>query len=255
VINKAHEQRLFDSCRVIFGSEVDIGWDFLFYIQLSGLKSAFRRRALLTHPDRFVHQRKGASPAGAESFIITKDAYDHLLDFIRKRHTFKHRVKAPSPARHGTKAPPRSRSSRRDRESASTDFFYSGRLPLRRLLLGEFLFYSRVVSWESLIKAIVWQRRQRPKFGRIASERGWIHPGQARSAALKKGAGTPIGEAMIRFGLLERWQVEVLLWRQRRMQTALGEYFVLKGMISRGRLHRLLKKFSIHNEAYPARSC
>ncbi len=254
MINKAHEQRLFDSCRILFGSEVDIGWDFLFYIQLSGLKSAFRRRALLTHPDRAAHRRKGASPAAAESFIITKDAYDHLLDFIRKRHTFRHGVKTPSPARHGAKAPPRNRPARRGQETAPTDFFYSGRLPRRRLLMGEFLFYSGVVSWENLIKAIVWQRRQRPKLGRIASEKGWLHPSQARFAALRKGVGTPIGEALIRFGLLERWQVDVLLWRQRRMQTALGEYFIRARLISRSRLYHLLEKFNLHNEAYPARS-
>ena len=254
MINKAHEQRLFDSCRILFGSEVDIGWDFLFYIQLSGLKSAFRKRALLTHPDREAHRRKCGSPAEAKSFIITREAYDHLLDFIRKRHTFRHRVKTPAQARHGAKAPPRSRPPRNDRKSASSDFFYSGNLPRRRLLMGEFLFYSGVVSWESLIKAIVWQRRQRPKLGRIASEKGWILPDQARFAALRKRAGTPIGEALIHFGLLERWQVDALLWRQRRMQTALGELFIRAGLISRGRLYHLLKKFDLHNEGYPARS-
>lgn len=120
--------------------------------------------------------------------------------------------------------------------------------------MGEFLFYSGVISWESLIKAIVWQRRQRPKLGRIASEKGWILPGQARFAALKKKAGTPIGEALIHLGLLERWQVDALVWRQRRMQSALGEYFIDARLISRGRLYHLLKKFNLHNEAYPARS-
>jgi hypothetical protein len=251
VINKAHEERLFDSCRILFGPELDIGWDFLYYIQLSGLKSAFRRRALLTHPDRAAHQRKGDSHAGAASFIVTKDAYDHLLDFIRKRHTLRHQAKAPTRAPHRANAPPRNRPSRRGGKSSPPDFFYSGALPRRRLLLGEFLFYSGVISWENLIKAIVRQRRQRPKLGKIASEKGWILPGQVRFAALRKRAGTPIGETLIRLGLLERWQVDVLLWRQRRMQTALGEFFIRAGLISRSRLYHHLKEFNHHNEAYP----
>jgi hypothetical protein len=254
VINKTHEQRLFDSCRILFGPEVDIGWDFLFYIQLSGLKSAFRKRALLTHPDRTAYRQREGSPAKADSFIITRDAYDHLLDFVRKRHTFRPGKKRPPQTRHRTKSAHRNGASGKAGKSTSPGFFYSGALPRRRLLMGEFLYYSGVISWESLIKAVVWQRRQRPQLGRIAAEKGWVLPGQVRFAALRKKAGTPIGETLIRHGLLERWQVDVLLWRQRRMQTALGELFIRAGLISQGRLNHLLKKFDLHNEAYPAHS-
>jgi len=42
--------RLFSACRVLFGPQVEITLEFLNYLQESGVKDAYRRRARETHP-------------------------------------------------------------------------------------------------------------------------------------------------------------------------------------------------------------
>lgn len=253
-MDRAYEQKLFDSCRVLFGADVDVSWDFLLYLQPSGIKTAFRRMALLTHPDRVPQQESGAA-GGADLFIRSKDACDRLLDFISRRHQLRPpgTVRAPRRAarRHPPPhhPPPARESSPRKRGPRS--YYYRGALPRRRLLLGEFLFYRGAVSWESLIRAIVWQRRQRPRLGDIASKRGWISEEEAGVLSRTKGLGVPMGEALVRAGLLSRVQVQMLLWRQQRMQAALGGYFVSEGLLTRQRLEGLVEELGRHNSAYP----
>ena len=43
---------LFNACRTIFGSQVNVSTEFLRYLQPVGVKSAYKKRALETHPDR-----------------------------------------------------------------------------------------------------------------------------------------------------------------------------------------------------------
>ncbi len=255
VIDRAYEQKLLHSCRVLFGPGVDIGWEFLLYLQPSGIKTAFRRRALLTHPDRASRHGTGAALAGTALFIESKDACDNLLDFVRKRHTLSpprdrgpHRPSTPGP---GAAAAGRKTCHSRHRDTRS--YRYRGDLPRRRLLLGEFLFYSGIISWDSLIKAIVWQRSQRPRLGEIAARRGWVKESDTRWLARHKRLGLPMGEALVRGGLLSRAQVQTLLRRQRQMQRALGEFFVSRGLVSRQEIERLAGGLAEHNRKFAPR--
>ena len=251
VMNRVYERKLFDSCRVLFGPEVDVGWDFLFYIQISGVKSAFRERALRTHPDRALQRGETNLRRNTERFIDTKDAYDQLLDFIRRRHTMRLGKKRWPAAGREKGSPPRRDCRDRGQKKRSQAYYHGGRLPRRRLLLGEFLFYSGAISWESLIQAIVWQRRQRPRLGDLASKRGWINTRQARQAAIGRGPGVPIGEAMVQFGILNRGQLLLLIWQQRKLQRAFGEFFIDQRHFTPHRFGVLMKSFDGHNEKYP----
>lgn len=247
-MDRAYEEKLFHSCRILFGPGIDIGWDFLFFVQAAGIKSAYRKKALLTHPDR-APIRIGENEAHLNRrFIETKDACDHLLDFVRLRHTL---VRPPRPGRgsrgRGT-APHAPRDARRKRRR---EYYYHHSLPRRRLLVGEFLFYSGAVSWEALIKAIVWQRRQRPRLGEMALRRGWLSTFQVRDLVRRKRLGVPIGEAFVRRGFLSRRQLELLILEQRRLQRALGEYFVETGRLTRKGLEGLLGEREDHNGAFP----
>lgn len=80
------EQDIYRACEVIFGPELDLSHDFLQYLQLSGVKTAYRKRALETHPDRFAaladaaeDQRRG------ELFHDVRQAYENLVNFLKAR--------------------------------------------------------------------------------------------------------------------------------------------------------------------------
>ncbi len=166
------ETELYKACNVLFGSEVDVTFGFLQYIQHSGIKSAYRRLALITHPDVAADDGGGAS---SEKFIEASRAYESLIEYIRRRdrspvgRTFRR-------AGEDTVRPHRRRT-RKYSESAqgkSMGNYFRGELPMRRLMSGGFLFYKGEVSWEALIKAIVWQRNQRLRLNDLTSKWGWI---------------------------------------------------------------------------------
>ena len=243
-MDRAYEQKLFHSCRILFGSRVSVGWDFLFYLKLSGLKCAYRKRALVTHPDRTAHS--GGEEGGTESFIAAKEAYNQLVDFIERRHS----LRPPRRAKSAPRSPARPSPGRRSRHRPRAGHYHDGSLPDRSLLFGEFLFYSRRISWETLIKAIVWQRRQRPRLGDIACRWGWLSSDQALEVARRKKFGTPMGEALVQYGHLSSLQVKFLIRRQRSMQNALGEYFFARGILSRETLEDLAVRNRQHNHAF-----
>jgi hypothetical protein len=238
------ETKLLRACQVLFGPEVQVTREFLYYIQPSGIKSAYRKKALITHPDRATHLGKGAHTKTVESFIETNRAYRQLLEFIHRRDNGarvyvtaagRPRPKA-RPMRAGHEEPPQQRGN-----------FYRGSIPSRKLPLGQFLFYSGEIPWEALIKAIVWQRNQRPRLGDIARQWGWLVEQDVLYALRRRTLGEPIGETLVRHGLLSRAQLDAIIKRQRQMQRPFGEYFVLNRHITRSRLNRLLRDFKWHN--------
>jgi hypothetical protein len=52
------QSAILDACRTLFGDEVNLGPEFLGYLQPGGAKSAFRNQVKQHHPDRFA----GAAP-------------------------------------------------------------------------------------------------------------------------------------------------------------------------------------------------
>jgi hypothetical protein len=48
------EHELYRACKIIFGPDLTVSRKFLGYLQKSGVKRAFRKRVLETHPDRCV---------------------------------------------------------------------------------------------------------------------------------------------------------------------------------------------------------
>ncbi len=246
------EIELIRACIILFGSEVDISSDFLEYIQPSGVKSAYRRLARMTHPD---HAPESAKDTGPEMFIEVNWAYESLNAFMMRRD---HRSAVRNMFRGAGRdtvrrsAPPRrTRKYSQSAQGRPRGNYFTGAMPLRKLMFGEFLFYSGEVSWEALIKAIVWQRSQRPRFGDLASQWGWLRKEDVMQVLWSRMNGEPIGEALIRLGICNSLQVRALLRTQRKLQKPFGEFFVTNGYIARGRLNLVLyKKFLKHNSAF-----
>lgn len=244
-MDKARENRLYEACHLLFGHQVDVSRDFLFYIQPSGIKSAYRKRALWTHPDRFVSM--GDETPDSDLFIETNHAYELLTDFVNARDRGEVRKETvPTPSNVSKTRRRRRRKTRKPKKET----FYTGTVPQRGLLFGQFLFYSGKVSWESLIRAIVWQRNQRPRVGEIAMSWGMLSEGQFRFVFLRRKPGEPLGEAAVRMCFLRQAQVNALLYRQKRLQRPFGEYFLIHDILSGSELQAILTEFIEHNASH-----
>ena len=79
------EEELCRSCRIIFGSDLRVSSDFLQYLQLSGIKKAYRKKALEFHPDRGFSQSLTLQQGLANQFIDVHQAYEKLVTYLEAR--------------------------------------------------------------------------------------------------------------------------------------------------------------------------
>ncbi|MDP2753082.1 MAG: DnaJ domain-containing protein, partial [Nitrospirota bacterium] len=175
----AAEKELFRSCEIIFGPELTISREFLDYLQLSGIKSAYRKRAMETHPDRAVLENERVQRQRHDLFHSVQEAYENLTTFLDAKEkgyclppplrqpqprTQPPRPTPPKPHRAQQARPNQTTSGPRPQARASaqtkgdfrntssqpsmfwdTESLYQGPLPNRRLLLGHFLYYSGLI--------------------------------------------------------------------------------------------------------------
>lgn len=282
------EQELFHACQVIFGDELRISRQFLEYIQMAGVKSAYRQRAKETHPDLLASQGKLAQNRGSQQFQAVQQAYKNLSVYLDAREKgFRLAVTAQPSSWQRSSSPVKkarrpttaqadfcqkqARARQQNKESARPAFhgpkctrtrhthnstqenLFVGRLPDRPLLFGHFLYYSGLVSWQSIVKALVWQRCSRPRLGDIGRRFGWLSSEDIISL-LKASDGQPFGERAIADGLLTPRQVKTLLAFQRSQQRRIGEYFVGKKIFQKVRLEEVLVQYHAHNQRQNKRS-
>ncbi|MCG6552962.1 MAG: hypothetical protein L7F77_11590 [Candidatus Magnetominusculus sp. LBB02] len=79
-----NEIELYDACKVLFGKEVKVDRQFLDYIQPSGVKSAYRKMAMATHPDRLAVLGCGEISAAGD-FRTVAAAYEKLSKYLKLR--------------------------------------------------------------------------------------------------------------------------------------------------------------------------
>lgn len=249
----AAEQDLYRACRIIFGPDLAVSREFLEYMQLSGVKSAFRKKALETHPDRLAGSGGAAGKRGALLFHTVKDAYEQLsryLDAREKGYRF-HGLRPRSAASPDFAAVNRVRRSSSSPGAHQRRSFFQGAVPARKLLFGQYLYYSACITWQELNQALCWQRSQRPRLGEIARNRGWL--GREEILLVLRSAtrsSLPFGQRALRQGLLTPVQLRLLLFEQKRLHRRLGEFFVATGVMSREQLRCALARFYRHNARF-----
>jgi len=266
------EKELYRACEVIFGPELDISRDFLEYIQLSGVKAAYRKRALETHPDRFAAADHAAAEGQSGAvFHDVQQAYESLRQYLEARDRgFKLPGRRPVPPGSGNTARQPRRNTGRGTgcnagQGAATGFkagrdttgtprcfknidqLHQGPLPNRRLELGQFLYYSGLASWRTIVKALAWQRGRRPRIGEISRRFGLLSEQDVARVLRHQQPGQRFGEAAQAMGLLTEPQVRLLLQTQKRLQHKFGEYFLKEKILTPGKLARLLTALHRHN--------
>lgn len=278
------EQELFRACQIIFGDELNISRDFLTYVQMSGVKSAYRKRAKETHPDCFAGQGELAQRFGARKFQVVQKAYKNLTHFVDAREKGYHiprpvvrtqpmaqqrataKKNPPKPASAQThfrqkakpSAPPKSsqwsqqnaESYVRKTSSFDSKALFKGQLPERPMLFGHFLYYSGLVDWQTIIRALIWQRSSRPRVGDIGVRFGWLAQ-QDILAILQSGhCRDAFGVKAIAEGKLTQHQVNTMLSFQKKYHRRIGEYFLEKRVLTQVQLQDLLQKCQHHNSRY-----
>jgi hypothetical protein len=81
VVGPIPESSLFNACRILFGAEIELSRDFLFYLQPSGVKAAYRQQAKESHPDAVA---PGSTGKG-DRFRQVTDAYKLICAFFKQR--------------------------------------------------------------------------------------------------------------------------------------------------------------------------
>ncbi len=233
------------ACRILFGNELAVSLDFLRSLESLSIKSAFRKRALETHPDRFINFGPVAVSDQTVRFVEVTTAYERLNAFLAERERttrdpFARTAQTESPRRKPEPAAARPRPPR----------FFEGSIPQRSLLFGEYLYYTRTIPQYVLTEAIVWQRGQRPRFGDIALRWRLLSDEALDEVVRSKRFGEMLGESAIRLMKLNRFHVNTILFFQRKQQRPIGEYFTSQGHIMQFMLRRLLHENQLHNEQF-----
>lgn len=239
------EADLLNACNTIFGSEVTASMDFLNYLQTSGLKTAYRKRALETHPDRAL--ALGAHEGIMnEKFKEVKAAYEMLRTFIEESN--KKIIKTTGYNEQKTrKKRTASQKQQYNHKKGRTDHFYTGKIPNRELLIGQYLYYSGAISWRVLIEAISWQIKHRPRIGQLAVDWGIITHYEIAKILSKKAWNEKFGECALRTGYITAFEHIALLGKQKGIQSPICHYFIKKKILSPSQISSCLRKQAIHN--------
>ncbi len=235
------EKQLYKSCQVLFGPEVNITSQFLRHLQSSMVKTAYRRLAMETHPDRACHLGIDEATLG-ERFKKVHRAYEQVSSYVNQPHRYV--LTTPSTSRHRSD-PPNTKPA-----SSQRSYFYKGKMPSKRLLIGEFLYYSGIISMRQMCDAVVWQQIQRPRFGDIALQLGWLSPSDVQYILRCRDQGELFGEFALRTELLSFLQVLVLTGRQKSLQPRIGDYFIHRGIVLPKKLDAITEALKEHNRKY-----
>lgn len=239
------EIELIDACKVLFGSHVEVNREFLHYIQPEGIKNAYRSRARECHPDSYLGE--GDIIARTELFRRSVEAYELLSRFVRDRTLPVARPSSPHSTPFRSMTPPRWQRQKPQQPRVPGERYYDGPLPPIELRLGLFLYFRGVVSYQTVVRALLWQRDLRPSLGALACTWGWLTDDLVPYILSATHIPAPFGERAVKLGLINGNQLKVLLFHQRSLQQPIGRYFVQQGILNDPLLVRYAKERIAHN--------
>jgi len=243
------ETALLSACRTLFGTRPDISNDFLCSLHPDDVRSAYRRRAKETHPDLCSQKDPFFQKRQSDLFRSVLESYAIVQQFFKQRDARRYR---PSEVRSHQASQQKERTytqTTTGHSSEATSRYHYGTVPSFHLEIGRYLYYRGIIPYSSLIKALSWQRRQRPIIGSIAMRWGWLDQHTIRHILNYRVNGRipMFGERGILLGLFTPYQVRIMLAFQRSKQKKFGQYFVENGMISQQELEQLVLEMKEHN--------
>jgi hypothetical protein len=225
---------------LLFGLNTWNPIDLLKKLPPSELKVAYRKKALETHPDRAKSLGK-VQVEMDKRFREVITAYERLSSYIQGNNVSVLTCKSPT-QKNSNNATTRQKAERKD-----SGHFYKGYIPKRKLLIGQFLYYSGIISWITLSKAIVWQRKQRPLIGQIARNWGMLSTDDIKEILTGRSYKEYFGEYARRKGYITHFEFMALIGKQHKLQLPIGEYFINQGILSTKGMDRTIERLRIHN--------
>ncbi len=224
------------ACRTFFGDDqATVGW--LHGIKTDDLSATFRKRAFSLHPDR----------AGA----IGRSRAALEQEFKRLHGAFRVLMRAVTLGVAGSEKepsrPPPRPAHTRSTETPGTGRFHSGRIPDGELRLAQFLYYSRIIDWRTMIDAITWQYRVRPKVGEIGRAYRFMDAPAVFRVLRASPRSERFGDTALRLGILSGHQLNVVLGKQLQLNYPIGRFFVENGLLNRARVESLVDQNRRHN--------
>jgi len=132
-------------------------------------------------------------------------------------------------------------------ETAGAGVFHSGPLPRTELRLAQYLYYLGKIDWNTLIRALCWQYRSRPRTGDIAVELGYMTRHAVHKTLTQRKAGELFGQAALRMGSIEPGEFSVVMGRQRLMKLPIGRYFIDRGLLTEEEMDSCAEDLRRHN--------
>lgn len=216
------------------------------------LKSAFRKQAMLSHPDRATINSANAAEMDRK-FKEVNWAYQTLKEAMSLGGNMTASQPAQpayqQPQRQNVYQPPLYNYNCNDFKSqqCADDHYWCGAVPRQKLPFGQYLYYSGRISWNTLLQALDWQENQRPKFGQIALEGQLLSPGALSRLLTHRYRGEKIGDAAMRLGYLSPRMKDAVLNIQKHRQPAIGQYFLANGLLGQEELGKWLISQRQHN--------
>ncbi len=242
------EAEVFRACRTLFGPELQLNRDFLSYLQPDGVRSAYRKKAKVIHPDKFSIAAADVQARQQRLFQDLNQAHQTVLDYLKQRQLFKRSTTSYRSSTHvSPQSTQRHEPPNAQRSEPPKGYRQTGPLPARPLQLGLFLYYQGIITFKSMINAITWQRGQRPNLGDIAIRWGWLNSDQVRQVIFHRGGYMRFGEKAVSLGMLNVTQVRTLVFYQRSLQKKFGQYFIEEGIFDEATLNHYLQQLAEHN--------
>lgn len=251
---ETEENEILNAFVLLFGTDLIVSLHSISSLNPMEIKIAYRKKAFETHPDRARLLGKSELEM-AERFREINFAYEKLTSFLKDNWRYFKNIN-PSAKNNNTKRATtsstkdknvNSRNRRHRNDNPHSGSFSRRNLPNIELLIGQFLYYSGIVSWKWLIHAIVWQRNQRPLFGEIALEWNMLSENDITMILKGRNYKEKFGEYALHNGYINTFEHMAIIGKQRTLQRPIGEFFIKNGIIKADKLKIMVNRMHIHN--------
>lgn len=265
-------QRIEKHLSLIMGRPVRLHNPEVLLLNPTLFKKAYYNQAQKYHPDKAAS--RGLDPAYmAANFRSINEAYTHVLEswnsgdfktlLLNRRHQSKptyytqEKARTQTQPRTQTKSnPTQAQKKANTTKTGSKDcikpLYHAASIPNMELRFAQYLYYSRKIDWKTLIDALSWQFKTRPKFGSLGIEFGFLNYDSILDILSKRMQAELFGDTAIRLGYLNTKERFILIGRQRLFNLPIGSYFTEKGILNEEEIPSILDAIRKHNYAVKA---